>query len=100
MMQNLMQRGLGSLLNSGGNDQSSIKSALSQLQNQVNDSNHPLVHQVKVNSLFQDNYQAKQYAQLAINMLNEHAEKSAFLFVLKSKSLISLAIAGLFMTVI
>lgn len=76
-MQNFMQRGLSSFLGSSGRDQSSMKSALSQLQNQVNnDPNHPLVQQVRSNTGMQDNNQARLYTQQAINTLNDHADNN------------------------
>ena len=54
-----------------------MKSALSQLQKQLNDDpNHPLVKQVKNESGLQDNNQARQYTQSAVGMLNEHADNN------------------------
>jgi hypothetical protein len=77
IMQNFMQKGLSSFLGSGGNDQGSMGSALSQLQNDANnDPNHPLVQQVKNDSGLQDNIQARQYTQQALSMLNEHADNN------------------------
>ena len=76
IMQNFMQKGFSSFLGSGGGDQGSMKSALSQLQNDANDPNHPLVQQVKNDSGLQDNNQARQYTQQAIGMLNEHADNN------------------------
>lgn len=76
-MQNLMQRGLSSFLGSGGSDQNSMKTALTQLQNQVsNDPNHPLIQQVRSDAGLQDNNQAKQYTQQALNTLNDHTENN------------------------
>jgi hypothetical protein len=72
-MQNLMQKGIGSFLNSGGSDTGSLQSALSHLGGNVSDSSHPLVQQVKDNSGIQDPNQAKQYTQQAIGLLKEHA---------------------------
>jgi hypothetical protein len=72
MMQHFMQKGLSGFLGSGGKDQNSMKSALSQLQNQTNDPNHELVQQVKNNSGLQDDNQAKQYTQQAVNIMHEH----------------------------
>src|SRR5919205_613965 len=80
LMQNFMQKGLSSFLGSGGsnnNEQGSMRSALSQLQKQVNDDpNHPLTQQVKNDSGLQDNNQARQYTQQAVSMLNEHADNN------------------------
>ncbi len=74
MMQNFMQKGMGSFLNSGGSDTNSIKSALSQLGGGLNDPNHPLVQQVKRNSGLQDDNQAKQYTQQGVGLLRENAD--------------------------
>src|SRR5919205_3068861 len=77
LMQNFMQKGLSSFLGSGGSDQVSMKSALSQLQNDANnDPNHPLIQQVKNDTGLQDNNQARQYTQQAVSMLNEHADNN------------------------
>ena len=76
IMQNFMQKGLSSFLGSGGGDQGSMKSALSQLQNDANDPTLPLVQQVTNDSGLQDNNQARQYTQQAIGMLNEHADNN------------------------
>lgn len=72
-LQNLMQKGIGSFLNSGGSDTGSLQSALSHLGGNVSDPSHPLVQQVKDNSGIQDQNQAKQYTQQAIGLLKEHA---------------------------
>ena len=73
-LQNLMQRGIGSFLNSGGSDAGSLQSALSHLGGNIQDPNHPLGQQVKNNSGIQDPNQAKQYTQQAIGLLKEHAD--------------------------
>lgn len=75
-MQNLMQKGIGSFLNSGGSDKGSLQSALSHLGGNISDSSHPLVQQVKDNSGIQDPNQAKQYTQQAIGLLKEHADSN------------------------
>jgi hypothetical protein len=76
MMQHFMQKGLSGFLGSGGKDQNSMKSALSQLQNQANDPNHELVQQVKNNAGLKDTNQAKQYTQQAVGMMHEHADNN------------------------
>lgn len=76
MMQHFMQKGLSGFLGSGGKDQNSMKSVLSQLQNQANDPRHELVQQVKSNSGLQDDNQAKQYTQQAVSMMREHTDNN------------------------
>ena len=71
-LQNLMQKGIGNFLNSGGTDTGSVQSALSHLGGNISDPNHPLVQQVKANSGVQDPNQAKQYTEQAIGLLKEH----------------------------
>ena len=62
MMQHFMQRGLNSFLGSGGNDQGSMNTALSQLQNRTtSDPDNPLIPQVKSNAGLQDDNQTKLY---------------------------------------
>lgn len=73
-LQNLMQRGIGSFLNSGGSDKSGMKNALSKLQGDASNPDHDLVQQVKNNSGISDNGQAQQYTQQALSMLQEHTE--------------------------
>jgi hypothetical protein len=75
-MQNLMQRGIGSFLNSGGKDKGSMTAALSQLKGDTNNTNHELVQKVKNSSGIKDDQQAKQYTQQALNMLQEHTENN------------------------
>lgn len=77
MMQHFMQKGLSSFLGSGGNDQSSMSSALSQLQNEIRGNpNHPLVQQIQNNAGFQNNNQAAQYIQQAVDMMQEHTNNN------------------------
>jgi hypothetical protein len=73
MMQNFMQKGLSSFMNSGGGDRNSMHSAFSELDGGLNDPRHPLVQQVKNNCGFQDDNQARMYTQQATGMLREHA---------------------------
>ncbi len=55
---------------------SSLQSALSQLMtSSANDPNHPLVQEVKNKSGLNDDNQARQYAQQAIRVLQENANK-------------------------
>lgn len=75
MMQHFMQKGLGGFLGSGGNDRDSMKSALAQLQNQTADPNNDLVQQVKRNCHLQDDNQARQYTQQAVNVLREDTDR-------------------------
>jgi hypothetical protein len=76
-MQNLMQRGIGSFMNSGGKDRGPMKSALSQLQGDTsNNTSHELVQQVKNSSGIKDDQQAKQYTQQALNVLQEHTDNN------------------------
>ncbi|AFU57166.1 hypothetical protein Ngar_c02180 [Candidatus Nitrososphaera gargensis Ga9.2] len=56
-MQNMMQKGIGSFLSSGGNDKGSMQSALSQLDGGLNNIEHPLVQQVKQNANLRDDNQ-------------------------------------------
>jgi hypothetical protein len=74
-LQNLMQKGLGSFLNSGGSDAGSLQSALSSLggSSAAADPDHPLVQQVRSNSGISDPDRAKQYTQQAVALLKEHA---------------------------
>jgi hypothetical protein len=77
MMQHFMQKGLSSFLGSGGNDQGSMTSALSQLQGEAaNNPNHQLIQQVQQNAGLQDSNQAQQYTQQAIGMMQEHANNN------------------------
>jgi hypothetical protein len=76
-IQNLVQKGIGSFLSSGGSDKNSLQSALSHLTGRIKDTNHPLVQQVKSNSGTSDSNQAKQYTQQGIGVLNDHAGKDA-----------------------
>jgi hypothetical protein len=74
MMQHFMQKGLGSFMNSGGNDRNSMQSAFSELDGGLNnDPRHPLVQQVKNNCGFQDDNQARMYTQQATGLLRENA---------------------------
>ena len=73
MMQNFMQKGLGSFMNSGGSDRGSMQSSFSELQGGLNDPRHPLVQQVKNNCGLQDDNQARMYTQQATGFLGEHA---------------------------
>src|SRR5918997_1697808 len=69
-----MQRGLGTFLNSGGSDRSSMLSSFSELEEGVNnDSHHPLIQQVKNNCGLQDDNQARMYTQQATGFLRENA---------------------------
>jgi hypothetical protein len=49
-LQNLMQKGIGSFLNSSGGDAGSLQSALSSLAGNIQDPAHPLIQQVRSNS--------------------------------------------------
>src|SRR5918999_6466939 len=74
MMQHFMQKGLGTFLNSGGNDRSSMQSSFSELEGGLNnDPRHPLVQQVKNNCGLQDDNQARMYTQQATGFLRENA---------------------------
>ncbi len=74
MMQHFMQKGLGSFMNSGGGDRSSMQSSFTELQGGLNnDPRHPLVQQVKNNCGLQDDNQARMYTQQATGFLSEHA---------------------------
>jgi hypothetical protein len=73
MMQHFMQKGLGSFMNSGGNDRNSMQSSFSELDSGLNDPHHPLVQQVKNNCGFQDDNQARMYTQQATGLLRENA---------------------------
>src|ERR687895_2764744 len=69
-----MQKGLGTFLNSGGGDRSSMLSSFSELEEGVNnDSHHPLIQQVKNNCGLQDDNQARMYTQQATGFLRENA---------------------------
>jgi hypothetical protein len=75
-MQNMMQKGLSSLLGSGDSNTGNIgglKSALSSLGALNRD--HLLVRQVQQNADIQDPDQATQYTQHRVNLLNEQADK-------------------------
>jgi len=74
MMQNFMQKGLGSFMNSGGGDRGSMQSSFSELEGGLNnDPRHPLVQQVKNNCGLQDDNQARMYTQQATGFLRENA---------------------------
>jgi hypothetical protein len=74
MMQHFMQKGLGSFMNSGGNDRGSMQSSFSELEGGLNnDPRHPLVQQVKNNCGLQDDNQARMYTQQATGFLRENA---------------------------
>ena len=74
MMQNFMQKGLGSFMNSGGGDRNSMQSSFSELEGGINnDPRHPLVQQVKNNCGLQDDNQARMYTQQATGLLRENA---------------------------
>jgi hypothetical protein len=69
-----MQKGLGSFMNSGGNDRGSMQSSFSELEGGLNnDPRHPLVQQVKNNCGLQDDNQARMYTQQATGLLRENA---------------------------
>ena len=73
-MQHFMQKGLGTFLNSGGNDRSSMQSSFSELEGGLNnDPRHPLVQQVKNNCGLQDDNQARMCTQQATGFLRENA---------------------------
>ena len=73
-MQHFMQKGLGSFMNSGGNDRGSMQSSFSELEGGLNnDPRHPLVQQVKNNCGLQDDNQARMYTQQATGFLRENA---------------------------
>lgn len=67
MIQHFMQKGLGTFLNSGGGDRSSmLSSSFSELEGGLNnDSHHLLIQQVKNNCGLQDDNQARMYTQQA-----------------------------------
>jgi hypothetical protein len=74
MIQHFMQKGLGTFLNSGGGDRSSMLSLFSELEGGLNnDSHHPLIQQVKNNCGLQDDNQARMYTQQATGFLRENA---------------------------
>ncbi|HYY67100.1 MAG TPA: hypothetical protein VE572_01995 [Nitrososphaeraceae archaeon] len=73
MMQNFMQKGLGSFMNSAGADRNSMQSSFSELEGGLNDPRHPLVQQVKQNCGFQDDNQARMYTQQATGLLRVNA---------------------------
>lgn len=75
LMQNMMQKGLSSLLGggSGSSDAGGLKSTLSSLRALNRD--HPLVRHVQQNAGIQDPDQATQYTQHGVNLLNEQADK-------------------------
>jgi len=74
MMQHFMQKGLGSFMNSGSGDRSSMQSSFSELEGGLNnDPRHPLVQQVKNNCGLQDDNQARMYTQQATGFLRENA---------------------------
>jgi hypothetical protein len=74
MMQNFMQKGLGSFMSSGGGDRNSMQSSFSELEGGINnDPRHPLVQQVKNNCGLQDDNQARMYTQQATGLLRENA---------------------------
>lgn len=74
MMQNFMQKGLGSFMNSGGGDRNSMQSSFSELEGGINnDPRHPLVQQVKNDCGLQDDNQARMYTQQATGLLRENA---------------------------
>jgi len=73
-MQHFMQKGLGSFMNSGGNNRGSMQSSFSELEGGLNnDPRHPLVQQVKNNCGLQDDNQARMYTQQATGFLRENA---------------------------
>lgn len=73
-MQHFMQKGLGSFMNSGGNDRGSMQSSFSELEGGLNnDPRHPLVQQIKNNCGLQDDNQARMYTQQATGFLRENA---------------------------
>lgn len=73
-MQHFMQKGLGSFMNSGGNDRGSMQSSFSELEGGLNnDPRHPLVQQVKNNCGLQDDNQARMYTQQATGFLRENS---------------------------
>jgi hypothetical protein len=74
LMQNTVQKGIGSFLGGGGSgsrDAGGLKSALSSLGGLNRD--HPLVQHVQQNTGIQDPDQATQYTQHGVNLLNEQA---------------------------
>jgi hypothetical protein len=69
-----MQKGLGSFLNSGGGDRSSMQSSFSELEGGLNnDPHHPLIQQVKNNCGLQVDNQARMYTQQATGSQRENA---------------------------
>lgn len=78
VMQNMMQKGIGSFLGSsgggGGSDTGGLKSALSSFGNLNND--HALVQHVRQNAGIQDPDQATQYTQHGVNLLTEQANSN------------------------
>src|ERR671919_478051 len=74
IMNYMMQKGLGSFMNSGGGDRGSMQSSFSELEGGINnDPRHPLVQQVKNNCGLQDDNQARMYTQQATGLLRENA---------------------------
>jgi hypothetical protein len=79
IMQNMMQKGIGSFLGGGGgggsnSDVGGLKSALSGLGGLNRD--HALVRHVQQNAGIQDPDQATQYTEHGVNLLNEQADSN------------------------
>ena len=79
IMQNMMQKGIGSFLGGTGGgssnrDAGGLKSALSSLGGMNRD--HALVQHVQQNTGIQDPDQATQYTQHGVNLLNEQADSN------------------------
>jgi hypothetical protein len=72
LMQNFMQRGLGSFLNSQGNDKASMSSALSRLQSETSRPDDGLVQMIKNSLGLKDDSHARQYTQQALSTLQQH----------------------------
>jgi hypothetical protein len=77
MMHKMMNRGIGSFMNSGGSNIGGMTSAISELQNGINNNNqHELLQMVQQNTGIQDPSQAQLYTQHALGLLNEHANNN------------------------
>ncbi|UVS69632.1 hypothetical protein [Nitrososphaera viennensis] len=78
VVQHFMQKGAGNIISSGGtNADSSLQSILSQLTSGLNDPGNPLVQQVKKDGGLNDDNQARQYTQQAVDVPKESASKDS-----------------------
>ncbi|MEO9320515.1 MAG: hypothetical protein ABI361_07570 [Nitrososphaera sp.] len=76
-MQNMMNRGIGSFLHSRGQNKDSMNTALNQIQTETaNNPDHQLVQQIKSSTGLQDDNQARQYIQQAVEFMKEHTNNN------------------------